>query len=235
MLGDSSVPKSSIIMRYLSGFFMHDLKLTIGVDFFSKTVFFEGCDIKLNIWDFGGEERFRFLLSQYCRGANGAILLYDITNRITLDHLADWIQIIRENAGDIPIILAGTNLDSEQDRDVSHDEGLEAARRYNLGGFIEVPPKTGQNVEELFNLITRLVLQTYSLTTCDRGSQIFNRCIYCGQWLHTPGKEYTLRKIKVKELKFCCDCFKKFKGKTLEKLRSSVVKSIERNIKKFAN
>ena len=235
MLGDSSVSKSAIIIRYLSGYFMHDLKLTIGVDFYSKSVFFEGNDIKLNIWDFAGEERFRFLLHSYCRGANGAILLYDITNRITLDYLHDWIQIIREQAGDIPIILAGTSLDLEESRDVTHNEGLEAARKYNLGGFIEVSPKTGQNIEELFNLITRLLLQTYSLTTCDRRSQIFNRCIYCGQWLHTPGKEYTLRKIKVKELKFCCDCFKKFKGKTLEKLRSSVVKTIERNIKKFAN
>jgi len=118
MLGDASVGKTSLTMRYIAGYFMEDLKLTIGVDFYSKTTSFKDKKVKLQIWDFGGEERFRFLLSQYSKGANGAFFLYDITNQTSLDHLPDWTQVIREHAGDIPIMLIGSKVDLNEFRAV---------------------------------------------------------------------------------------------------------------------
>ncbi|MFX1337816.1 MAG: Rab family GTPase [Promethearchaeota archaeon] len=159
MLGDASVGKTSLTLRYISGFFLEDLKLTIGVDFYSKTTDFDNKKVKLQIWDFGGEERFRFLLSQYCKGANGAFFLYDITNRITLDHLPDWTQIIREHAGDIPIMLIGSKLDLERFRSVTRDEGILAAKKYNLSSFVELSSKTGQNVEKAFEVITETLIK----------------------------------------------------------------------------
>lgn len=158
MLGDASVGKTSLTLRYISGFFLEDLKLTIGVDFYSKTTDFKDRKVKLQIWDFGGEERFRFLLSQYCKGANGAFFLYDITNHITLDHLPDWTQIIREHAGDIPIMLIGSKLDLERFRSVSREEGILAAKKYNLSSFVELSSKTGQNVEKAFEVITETLI-----------------------------------------------------------------------------
>ena len=159
MLGDASVGKTSLTIRYISGFFLEDLKLTIGVDFYSKTTNFKGKKVKLQIWDFGGEERFRFLLSQYCKGANAAFFLYDITNSITIDHLPDWTQIIREHAGDIPIMLVGSKLDLEEFRAVPRNEGILAAKKYNLTSFVELSSKTGQNVEDAFNLITESLFE----------------------------------------------------------------------------
>ena len=81
MLGDNSVDKKSLAIRYISGFFLEDLKLSIGVDFYSKTINFKGKKVKLQLWDFDGEGRFRFLLHQYCKDANAAFFLYEITNR----------------------------------------------------------------------------------------------------------------------------------------------------------
>ncbi|MBD3343073.1 MAG: GTP-binding protein [Candidatus Lokiarchaeota archaeon] len=159
MLGDASVGKTSLTLRYISGFFLKDLKLTIGVDFYSKTINFQDKKVKLQIWDFGGEERFRFLLSQYCKGANGAFFLYDITNSITLDHLPDWTQIIREHAGDIPIMLIGSKCDLEEFRSVSREEGNLAAKKYNLASFIELSSKTGENVEKAFELMTEILIE----------------------------------------------------------------------------
>jgi small GTP-binding protein len=161
MLGDAAVGKTSLTIRYISGFFLEDLKLTIGVDFYSKTTSFKGKKVKLQIWDFGGEERFRFLLHQYCKGANAAFFLYDITNRLSLDHLPDWTQIIREHAGDVPIMLVGSKADLEQYRVVSIEEGILAAKKYNLSSFVELSSKTGQNVEEAFNLITETLFERY--------------------------------------------------------------------------
>ena len=105
MLGDADTPKTSLTIRYISGFYLEDIKLTIGVDFYSKTTLYKGKKVKLQVWDFGGEERFRFLLHQYIKGANAALFLYNITNPSTLEHLPDWIRIVRKHAGDIPIIF----------------------------------------------------------------------------------------------------------------------------------
>lgn len=159
MLGDASVGKTSLTLRYISGFFLEDLKLTIGVDFYSKSLDFQGKRVKLQIWDFGGEERFRFLLSQYCKGANGAFFLYDITNSITLDHLPDWTQIIREYAGNIPIMLIGSKLDLERFRSVKRNNGIHAAKKYNLASFVELSSKTGQNVGKAFKVFTEILLE----------------------------------------------------------------------------
>ena len=157
MLGDASVGKTSLTLRYISGFFMEDLKLTIGVDFYSKTTLFNKKKVKLQIWDFGGEERFRFLLSQYSKGANGAFFLYDITNKRSLDHLPDWTQIVRENAGDIPIMLIGSKVDLDEFRVVPREQGILAAKKYNLASFVELSSKTGKNVEKAFDVLTQLL------------------------------------------------------------------------------
>ena len=162
MLGDASVGKTSLTMRYISGFFMEDLKLTIGVDFYSKTTSFKDKKVKLQIWDFGGEERFRFLLSQYSKGANGAFFLFDITNQTSLDHLPDWTQVIREHAGDIPIMLIGSKVDLHEFRAVLRDDGILAAKKYNLASFVELSSKTGENVEKAFNVMTEILFEKYS-------------------------------------------------------------------------
>jgi small GTP-binding protein len=159
MLGDASVGKTSLTLRYISGYFLEDLKLTIGVDFYSKTTNYNEKKIKLQIWDFGGEERFRFLLSQYCKGSNGAFFLYDITNPITLEHLPDWSQIIREHSGDIPIVLIGSKLDLEEFRAVAREDGILASKKYNLSSFIELSSKTGENVEKAFSILTEALIR----------------------------------------------------------------------------
>ncbi|MBN1801501.1 MAG: GTP-binding protein [Candidatus Lokiarchaeota archaeon] len=162
MLGDASVGKTSLTVRYISGTFMEDLKLTIGVDFYSKVFQYMGKNVKFQVWDFGGEKRFRFLLSQYCKGANGAFFLYDTTNKTTLEHLSEWTQIVREHAGKIPIVLIGSKCDLEAYKVVQEEEGRTNAQKYNLSGFIELSSKTGKNVTEAFDQMTVLLFKTYA-------------------------------------------------------------------------
>ena len=161
MVGDASVGKTSLTIRFISGSFSEDLKLTIGVDFYSKTMSYNNKRVKYQVWDFGGEQRFRFLLPQYCRGANAAFYLYDITNPVTLNHLQDWISIIHEHSGDIPIFLIGSKLDLAQYRAISHEEGTRAKEKYNLAAFIELSSKTGENVEKAFGNMTELLFKKY--------------------------------------------------------------------------
>ena len=84
--------------------------------------------------------------------------MYDITNSNTLKHLSEWFQLIRENAGDIPIILGGNIFNLQKSREVSEEEGVKLAEKYNLSGFVEISTKTGQNVEKIFEALTESVI-----------------------------------------------------------------------------
>ncbi|MFW9784326.1 MAG: Rab family GTPase [Candidatus Heimdallarchaeota archaeon] len=159
LLGDASVGKTSFTKRYCYNIFNPSERLTIGVDFHVKTIEIHGKKVKLQIWDVGGEERFRFLLPTYCLGANAAFLLYDITRPPTLDNIPEWVNIVRQKAGSIPIVLVGSKIDLNSQRLVSRDYGIQISERNNFSGFGEISSKTGQNVLKTFEVLAELTLQ----------------------------------------------------------------------------
>ncbi|MFW9952219.1 MAG: Rab family GTPase, partial [Candidatus Thorarchaeota archaeon] len=153
LLGDASVGKTSFTKRYCYNIFNPSERLTIGVDFHVKTIDLNGKKIKLQIWDVGGEERFRFLLPTYCLGANAAFLLYDITRPQTLDNIAEWTNIVRQKGGPIPIMLVGSKLDlGEDQRQITREYGIQVAEKNELDSFAEISSKTGQNVNKTFEV-----------------------------------------------------------------------------------
>jgi Ras-related protein Rab-43 len=160
LLGDASVGKTSLTHRYITGVFVDSPRLTIGVDFFSKKVRIEnGKKVKLQIWDFGGEDRFRFLLPTYSKGSNAALFLYDITSPKSLQSLPEWLEVVRANAGDIPIILIGSKKDLADHRQVTPEQAQEMGQKYAVSHYIELSAKTGENVEESFKLISDLLMK----------------------------------------------------------------------------
>jgi len=163
ILGEGSLQETSLLNKNVSRIFEGDLKVTIGANFCVKAVNFEGSKVLLRIWDLQSEERFRVLLPAFIRGAHGAIFSFDITNRNTLNQISDWIKLVRENLGDVPIILVGNNLDLEESRTISYDEGLQISKDSKLSGFLEVSGKTGENIEDLFNLVVHSMIQVEAL------------------------------------------------------------------------
>lgn len=164
LLGDASVGKTSFTKRYCYNIFNPSERLTIGVDFHVKTMDLkyeeEQKKIKLQIWDIGGEERFRFLLPTYCLGANAAFLLYDITRPSTLDNIPEWTSIVRQKGGPIPIMLVGAKIDLAPDqRKIPRDYGIQISESNNLSAFAEISSKIGTNVDESFELLTKLTLE----------------------------------------------------------------------------
>lgn len=159
MLGDASVGKTTLSERYITGVFNPSITLTVGVDFFIKNVKMHGKNVKLQIWDMGGEHRFRFLLPTYCLGSSGAIFLYDVTRPSSLESHEDWINIVKEKNGDIPIMLVGNKVDLEDQRKISREHGLEVAKTNGYASFVEVSAKTNINVEEAFEALTSLMIK----------------------------------------------------------------------------
>jgi small GTP-binding protein len=160
LLGDASVGKTSFTKRYCYNLFNPSERLTIGVDFHVKTIELNNKKVKLQLWDVGGEERFRFLLPTYCLGANAAFLLYDITRPSTLDNINEWINIVRQKGGPIPIMLVGAKLDLEStQRQIQRDYGIQIAEKNNMASFVEISAKENVNVDEAFNVLTELTLK----------------------------------------------------------------------------
>jgi len=160
IFGDAGSGKTALTKRFLTNLFISDTQMTIGVDFIVKTIEIEGKEVKLQIWDFGGEERFRFLLPKYIRGASGGILMYDITSYPSTFHIEDWLSVIDEAGETFPIILVGGKADLEEFRQVSFDEGLEIATLHGLNEIYECSSKTGLNVEEIFESLAKLMLKS---------------------------------------------------------------------------
>ncbi len=157
--GDGGVGKTTLVDKYMSGTFHDDSRITMGVQFMVKRLNIEGNAVDIQIWDFGGEDRFRFILPAYCRGAHGAIFIYDITNPASLQHMGDWLLLLRSQHGTFPIIAAGTKADLNIARKVGATEAMETAGRYDIPLMLEISSKTGQNVNRLFEEICKLMMQ----------------------------------------------------------------------------
>ncbi|MFX1490575.1 MAG: Rab family GTPase [Promethearchaeota archaeon] len=162
IFGDAGCGKTTLAQRFLTNSFKPFTRMTIGLDFEVKSMDIDGQKVKLQIWDFGGEERFRFLLPTYVRGANGALFMYDVTNYSSLAHIDDWLLVVRQEIKTkhhFPIIVVGGKADLVDVREVTADEGINIARSRAIDGFIECSSKTGENVEETFDALTRLMMQ----------------------------------------------------------------------------
>lgn len=165
--GDGGVGKTTLINRYLTGVFKSDSSITIGVDFHVKKIEIDGKRVSLQIWDFAGEDRFRFLLPSYVIGASGGIFMFDITRYTSLKNFNEWIEIFKkgykEDKSEMPVIMVGGKLDLEYKRAVSREEALEMANNNNIHTYIECSSKNGQNIEEIFIEIGRLMLKKAEL------------------------------------------------------------------------
>jgi len=143
------VGKTSLTIRFAEDRFRESYLPTLGVDFLTKNLVIDNKHIKLQLWDTGGQEFVMSLLPFYFSGAAGGVLVFDITNRNSFNSLDYWLKQIRQNAGDIPVILAGNKIDIAEQRKVTTEEGQEFAKEKNLF-YLETSAKTGVSVPDLF-------------------------------------------------------------------------------------
>ncbi len=159
IFGDGGVGKTTLVNRYLTGVFKTNFTMTIGVDFLMKKLEIQNKLVNLQIWDFAGEIRFRFLLPSYVRGASGGIFMFDITRQSSLRNLPDWLEVFKkgteEREKDMLIIMVGGKSDLHDQRSVMSKDAAGVARSHNLYDYIECSAKTGENVESIFYKLAR--------------------------------------------------------------------------------
>lgn len=148
-IGESSVGKTCLILRY-TNCNISSLP-TLGVDFSNKYINIDGNNIKLQIWDTGGAEKFRAITKAYYRGSHGILVVFDISRRDTFNQTRMWIDSIQDAKNNhARIILIGNKCDLE--RDVTKEEAENLASQYKIR-YIETSVKDNINVEEAFRLL----------------------------------------------------------------------------------
>lgn len=157
LIGDSTVGKSSLLRQFSDGKFFDFCDPTVGVDFNARIVNIgNNVNIKLQLWDTAGQERFRSITRSYYRNSVGCLLVYDISNRDTFDHLHSWLdeaKCFSEPHGLI-FILVGCKCDLEKERQVSIEEGKKFAQ-VNEMQFLEASAKIKHNVDQAFSTLAR--------------------------------------------------------------------------------
>ena len=162
IFGDAGVGKTTLTHRYLHGLFKESYHHTIGVDFFLKRFEMDGKKVSLQIWDFAGEEKFRFLLPGIINGAHGTIFMFDITRYVTFENITNWLTVFNKanetHDQKVPVLLVGSKTDLIGLRTVPPEEGKKFVKKNNLVGYIECSSKTGDNVESIFRVITKTMI-----------------------------------------------------------------------------
>lgn len=160
LLGESAVGKSSLVLRFVKGQFHEFQESTIGAAFLTQTVCLDDTTVKFEIWDTAGQERYHSLAPMYYRGAQAAIVVYDITNTDTFSRAKTWVKELQRQASpNIVIALAGNKADLANKRVVEYEDAQSYADDNGLL-FMETSAKTAMNVNEIFLAIAKKLPKT---------------------------------------------------------------------------
>mmetsp|Transcript_4519 Transcript_4519/g.9767 ORF Transcript_4519/g.9767 Transcript_4519/m.9767 type:complete len:221 (-) Transcript_4519:227-889(-) len=171
LIGDSGVGKSNLLSRFTRNEFNLESKSTIGVEFATKSIETDSKIIKAQIWDTAGQERYRAITSAYYRGAVGALLVYDISKRLSYENVGRWLKELRDHADqNIVIMLVGNKKDLRHMRQVQTDEAKAFCEQHKLF-FIETSALSDSNVTKAFETILKEIYRLISQKSVQSDSQ----------------------------------------------------------------
>ena len=159
-LGDESTGKTSIITRFMYDSFDQHYRVTIGIDFVSRSMTVRDRTVRLQLWDTAGQERFRSLIPSYIREASVAVVVYDIASRASFDSIPRWVEDVHRDRGtDVLLVLVGnkSDLHEEGKRQVSAGEGERFARENGMGVWGECSAKEGTGITAMMKRIVTLL------------------------------------------------------------------------------
>ena len=181
LLGDTTVGKTCFLLKYTDKTFQEVHMSTIGLDYRLKSMKLKsGKNVKLQIWDTAGQDRFRAITKNYYKSANGIILIYDVTSLVTYENVKSWISQIREEAPpNVVIFIAGNKIDMEEERKVNTEDGKRLADEYGFP-FYETSAKEDININETFEDLVESIDKVYSSLETNNGGGQFKNKIYNG-------------------------------------------------------
>ena len=157
IIGDSGVGKSNILLRYVDGMFSEEFISTIGVDFRIHTLQIENKNVKLQLWDTAGQDRFKSIVQSYYRGAAGILVVYDVTNRESFENINQWINEVQRLSSEAQLVLVANKIDLSDKAKVTSEEGKSLALQFGIP-FFEVSAKSNSNIDECILTIAKTLV-----------------------------------------------------------------------------
>ncbi len=160
LLGDPAVGKTSLIRRFIHGKFTKDYLVTLGMEPYSRYETIDGTTVALNLWDIAGQQKYESFRSVFLKGAQGAIVVGDVTRRSTFVSVDQWVNDARKLSPNMTVLLVGNKSDLKDNRAFFRREGNQKARETeNCLGYIETSALTGHRVVEAFHTIASHILE----------------------------------------------------------------------------
>ena len=149
--------KQRFLHRFIDEPFISDELQKLGIVYKVKFFNVNNKLIKLEIWDTAGQDRFRAISKSFFKGIHGAILIYDVTNEATFNHIQDVLKLIDQNENHLPKVLVGNECDKDN-RKVSEEKGRALAEEYKMP-FFETSTEIDQNIIEIFTTLVEEILK----------------------------------------------------------------------------
>ncbi|TXT61762.1 MAG: Small GTP-binding domain protein [Promethearchaeota archaeon] len=156
--GDSQVGKTTLLYRYIEDEFIDTTTMTVGVEFNYKELQFDNTITQLQLWDVGGQERFRFMVDKYIKGADGALLLFDTTSMKSFVNVKRWEDLLRKENSDLPIVLVGTKADLDEFSVVQDYYPKLTAKKLEMVDYLKTSSKLGLKVDDAFEILCKEIL-----------------------------------------------------------------------------
>lgn len=163
-VGSGGVGKTSMIRRFALDKFETSYLITLGVDFTTKELMIsdpvtqKNSKVKLVCVDTAGQEYYSKIRPSYYAGANGAFIVFDLTNRNSFESLPRWIAELNQFIPKCPVSLVGNKLDLVENRRINKEEAENFAHKHNIQYF-ETSAKEGEGIDQVFKFITEEILK----------------------------------------------------------------------------
>lgn len=188
ILGDITVGKTTLLLKYIDNFTPEIYISTLGVDYKTKNIVFNGIKVSLQIWDTAGQERYKVITKSFVKGTDGIIFMYDITQKESFINIKKWIEETEgENPGEVKKIIVGNKIDKEEDRQVTDEMKEKLSKEVDID-LIEVSAKKGIDVDKVFDILVEKILG--NMTT----EQILKK--YGRSWTESSFSSHVARKKK---------------------------------------
>ena len=173
LAGDTCAGKTALVTRFAEDHFNPDFAATIGVDFKTRRLNVKDKNMKLQVWDTAGHQRFRSIIKSYYRNAHAIAIVFDLTTRSSFNNVEEWIDEMKE-INDCYRILVGTKSDLKHAREVEETEINEICKKYDMK-YVEVSAKTGFGVNDVFTTLCGDLLENSSILEAGIETSDFNK------------------------------------------------------------
>lgn len=159
-VGDGAVGKTAFLDQFVNKRFKEKYMTTLGLDVMTKTIKIDGVIVELSLWDFGGQERFEFLIEDLMKGSDGAFLMFDLSRIHTIHNIPKWMEYLYEKK-EIPVMLIGSKNDLIDDGQYEIIEPVinQLCEDFNLKIYARTSAKTNENIDSAFEMLVKEIIR----------------------------------------------------------------------------